>query len=86
MLETLYRYRWLVAFASLVVPASAFAYIDPGTGSMILQGVLAAMAGAAVTARLYWDRIRSFFFRRQAMPDVNPEETVAETEGVNEDQ
>ncbi len=36
-------------------------YIDPGTGSIILQALAAAVAGAAITARLYWHRILKFF-------------------------
>jgi len=59
------QFGWLVGMCALAVPASAFAYLDPGTGSMILQGIIAALAGAAVTLKLYWYRIRSLFFRRR---------------------
>lgn len=38
----------------------AFAYLDPGTGSIILQGLIAAAAAAGVTARLYWGKITGF--------------------------
>ncbi len=38
----------------------AHAYIDPGTGSMILQAVLAA---ATVIIGIFWRRLRSFFGR-----------------------
>jgi hypothetical protein len=40
-------------------------YIDPGTGSIILQSVAAAVAGAAIVAKLYWHRILSFFGLRK---------------------
>ena len=40
----------------------AFAYIDPGTGSMLLQGLLAGVAGLVVVLKLYWFRIKNFFF------------------------
>lgn len=36
------------------------AYIDPGSGSMLLQILAGGMAAVAVTARLYWDRILKF--------------------------
>ncbi|HET7371537.1 MAG TPA: hypothetical protein VFL45_09730 [Gammaproteobacteria bacterium] len=42
-------------FGALAAPA--YAYIDPGSGSMILQGVLAAIAAIAVTAKLWWHRL-----------------------------
>lgn len=36
-----------------------FAYLDPGAGSFMIQALVAALAGVAVTLRLYWTRIRS---------------------------
>ncbi len=44
-------------------------YIDAGTGSIIIQGLIAAFAGAAVTARLYWSRIKRTFGRGATKPD-----------------
>ena len=43
----------------LVVPASAHAYIDPGTGSFIIQGIIAAIVGAGVAVKLSWKRIKA---------------------------
>ena len=39
----------------------AAAYLDPGTGSMILQGIIAGIAVAGFTIKSYWYRIRAFF-------------------------
>jgi len=47
----------------LALPQDAAAYIDPGTGSLILQGLIAAFAAAAVVIRGYWYRIKAFFRR-----------------------
>lgn len=45
----------------LVSPLTpAFAYLDPGTGSMLLQLVLGGVAGLIVIAKLYWDRLLKF--------------------------
>lgn len=33
------------------------AYLDPGSGSMILQIIAGGLAAVAVTAKLYWNRI-----------------------------
>ena len=46
--------------------SKAFAYLDPATGSILLQGLLAAIAGIAVTGKLYWSKIKSFFSRTPA--------------------
>jgi len=42
----------------------AFAYLDPGTGSMIVQLLLGGIAGAMVVGKLYWQRLKSFFGRK----------------------
>ena len=35
-------------------------YLDPGSGSMILQMLAGGAAAVAVTGKLYWRRIRRF--------------------------
>lgn len=47
------------------------AYLDPATGGMILQGLAAAVAGAAVAAKLYWHRAKRALglSRREATED-----------------
>ena len=45
----------------------ALAYLDPGTGSMILQLLLGGIAGALVVGKLYWQRVRDFF-RKESKP------------------
>jgi len=46
--------------------ATAQAYLDPGTGSMILQAVIGAVAGALIVIKLYWYKLTSFFKSRAA--------------------
>ena len=53
----------LLLGASLTYAAPAFAYLDPGTGSIILQGIIATVAGMLVAGRLYWERVKQFFAR-----------------------
>lgn len=57
---------WTVAAgvcgAALWAPA-AHAYLDPTTGSILLQGLLAGVAGTTVVLRLYWRRAKAFFRR-----------------------
>lgn len=52
------------------LPRPAFAYIDPGTGSMILQGLIAALAALALTIRLWWHRLMVLLgLRQKAAPE-----------------
>jgi hypothetical protein len=43
--------------ASLVLSAPAAAYIDPGTGSIVLQMLVAGALGAAFAVKRFWRRI-----------------------------
>jgi len=41
--------------------ASAHAYLDPATGSALIQGLIAVVAGLLFTLKLYWHRLLGFF-------------------------
>lgn len=47
----------------------AHAYLDPGVGSMLLQGLIAGIAAASVAAGYYWDRLKTFFRVSPKKPD-----------------
>jgi hypothetical protein len=42
-----------------VFTTEAHAYIDPGSGSVLLQLILGGIAGIGVVAKLYWDRVKT---------------------------
>ena len=60
-------------FAAMHVDSAA-AYLDPGTGSILLQSILALVAGAAVTLRLYWGKLKSFFANGKSDAAQRPDE------------
>jgi hypothetical protein len=39
------------------------AYLDPGTGSMIIQAVVAGVVGVLAVGRLYWTRLKGLVRR-----------------------
>jgi len=43
----------------LSISKNAYAYLDPGTGSMLLQGFIAAVAGGLLVMRAYWGKWKS---------------------------
>ena len=65
----------LLVLLLLAAPREAAAYIDPGTGSLLLQGLIAGLAAAAVAIRAYWYRLKAFF--RGDKPEPKPEATPA---------
>jgi len=62
----------LVFYISSISPA--YAYLDPGTGSLLLQGLLGGIAGAAVFLKIYWHKLLSLFNRNDSKDDNTNDE------------
>jgi O-antigen/teichoic acid export membrane protein len=61
-----------ILFLALTFVEPVYAYLDPGTGSAILQGLLAALAALAVVVKLYWHRLVKFFrFRKDTTEEMD---------------
>ena len=50
----------LIVFVLALAPVPALAYLDPGTGSMLLQVILGGVAAVGVAVKLFWYRIIRF--------------------------
>ncbi|MEN9407815.1 MAG: hypothetical protein RLZZ455_1031 [Candidatus Parcubacteria bacterium] len=57
-----------------VFPSHAHAYLDPGTGSYVLQMVAAALFGGAFIFKTWWKEIRSFVSRITSRKGVSESE------------
>jgi hypothetical protein len=55
----------------LGAPADAQAYLDPGTGSILLQGLIASTATAIMILRGRWKRVRDFLLGKSR--NITPE-------------
>jgi hypothetical protein len=53
--------RILITVLLLLAFTDAFAYLDPGTGSMLLQVILGGVAAVGVAIKLYWHKLRAAF-------------------------
>jgi hypothetical protein len=51
----------LVLYLVWVSEARVDAYLDPGSGSMLVQLLLGGVAGAAVVVKLGWERFKGIF-------------------------
>ena len=41
----------------------SFAYLDPGSGSYLLQHLIAGAMGGLLMLRIYWSKVKAFFLR-----------------------
>ena len=64
--------------SSLLFVPKAYAYLDPGTGSMAVQALIAFIAAAGVSIGVFRRRvtyfIRKFFGRTSAKADIDNDE------------
>ena len=61
--------------------AAAHAYLDPGTGSILVQSLLAGIAGAVAVVSLYWQRVKRFFINlRKPSHDAPPSAAPSDNE------
>jgi DNA gyrase inhibitor GyrI len=58
----------------VTIMSTVLGYLDPGSGSMILQIIAGGLAAVAVTAKLYWGRLMKFLRIRKDEPETTPAE------------
>ena len=63
---------WIPDFVRLLAPP---AYLDPGSGSYLIQLLIAGALGAVLVIRMQWGRIKNMFRRKDEKPR-DPDEHV----------
>jgi hypothetical protein len=58
--------KFLLPLFVLSSPSIAHAYLDPGTGSLLLQSLIGAIAAGFGVASLYWGKVKAFFGRKNS--------------------
>ena len=59
----------IVGLISYTSPA--YAYLNPGKGSMLLQGLIAGLAVIMSFLSIYWQKVKAFFVKQK--PDIDEE-------------
>ena len=54
---------FLILLVFHILASPAYGYIDPGTGSYVLQVVLAFLLGALFALKMFWRNVKAFFIR-----------------------
>jgi hypothetical protein len=58
----------LIAYFVWASETRVDAYLDPGSGSMLVQVLLGGVAGAAVVMKLGWERFKDVFRSSKTKP------------------
>lgn len=59
----------------VIVPQPAHAYLDPGTGSYIIQIAAAAIFGSLFALKMWWKQITAFISGMLGRKEKNSEKT-----------
>lgn len=52
----------LSLFATGYFISDAYAYIDPGTGSIVIQVIIGGLVGFGITLKIYWHKLKEKIF------------------------
>ena len=70
----------------VLMSPTAFAYLDPGTGSMIIKMAIAGILGALFTIKLYWYKFKATILKwmgKELPLDENYEEEDVDSDNKN---
>jgi len=76
----------LIAYLVWVSQTRVDAYLDPGSGSMLVQLLLGGVAGAAVIMKLGWERFKDVFRSKRAPRGEGPSQASGVERGGSKDQ
>ena len=51
----------LICFLSMVYGSSAYAYLDPNTGGMLISAIIGMFATLGLVIKSYWYKLKSLF-------------------------
>tara|TARA_Y100000996_G_C22182087_1_gene503263 strand:+ start:210 stop:431 length:222 start_codon:yes stop_codon:yes gene_type:complete len=57
------RICYLNILSLILYSSNAYAYLDPGTGSFILQAIMGFLAAISAGFLYYWSKVKSFFLK-----------------------
>ncbi|MBN1564623.1 MAG: hypothetical protein JXA10_12330 [Anaerolineae bacterium] len=62
--------KWLVP--SVILSNLTFGYLDPGSGSFIIQILVAGLFGMLLSIKMFWHQIIGIFKRKPADAEIEP--------------
>ena len=71
------RVAAIVVVMAFLTPLRALAYIDPGTGSYVIQLLIAAFIGISFSIKIFWKKIVRFFSKKSRPDEPKPDDKPA---------
>ena len=62
---------WFCLISNLMMPSTAFAYVDPGSGSVIVTTILGLIAAVGYTFRKYFYKLRRILTGKRGDSEKN---------------
>jgi hypothetical protein len=62
------------------MPKIAYGYIDPGTGSIVIQAIVGVIVGAGFFIKIFWKKIKAFFTKLFSKKNQQIEEKSTQME------
>ena len=62
-MKNIFLYLFYNIIAIFLIITNAYAYLDPGTGSFILQAIIGFLAALSAGFLYYWTKVKNFFLR-----------------------
>ena len=62
-MKTFFIYLLCNTIAIFLVVTNAYAYLDPRTGSFILQAIIGFLAALSAGFLYYWTKVKNFFLK-----------------------
>tara|TARA_B100000795_G_scaffold267847_1_gene253547 strand:- start:114 stop:341 length:228 start_codon:yes stop_codon:yes gene_type:complete len=60
----------LLIVGLLSYTSPVYAYLDPGTGSLLVQGLIGGVAATISFLSIYWHKIKAFFQKKRLHKEV----------------
>ena len=62
-MKNIFLYLFYNIIAIFLIITNAYAYLDPGTGSFILQAIIGFLAALSAGFLYYWTKVKNFFLK-----------------------
>jgi len=60
-----------IIFGLISYTSPSYAYLDPGTGSVLIQGLIGGIAVVMSFISIYWQKVKEFFGKEEANKDAD---------------